>query len=134
MALTTMDSSLLIAAVAPWHAEHERADRALGGIGNLRVVGHVLWETYSWLTRSRPRTSPRVAAGLLRALPGPALVLSSAGHERLLDLVGSGEISGGATYDAVIAMTALEAGARLLSRDERAARTYRAVGIHFDLV
>ncbi|MBO0760460.1 MAG: hypothetical protein J2P40_04210 [Candidatus Dormibacteraeota bacterium] len=40
----------------------------------------------------------------------------------------------GAVYDALIAAAALEADARLLSRDERAARTYAAIGVQFELV
>ena len=134
MELTAVDSSLLIPAVVPWHMEHERADRAIGRLGNLRMIGHVLLETYSWLTRNRPRTPPPVAAGLLRTLPGPALVLSPEGHVRLLELAASGGLMGGAMYDALIAVTALEADARLLSRDERAARTYQAIGVRFELV
>src|SRR3984893_3036583 len=120
--------------MAPWHAAHERADQALGQTVNLRMIGHVLLETYSWLTRNRPRTPPVVAAGLLRALPGPTLVLSSEGHVRVLELAASRGMMGGAIYDALIAATALEADARLLSRDERAARTYQTIGVHFELV
>ena len=134
MALTTIDSSLLIPAVAPWHAHHARADEVLGVAGDLRMTGHVLLETYSWLTRNRPRTTPRVATDLLRALPGPALTLSAGGYLRVLDLAASRGMMGGATYDALIAATALEADARLLSRDERAARTYEAMGVDFELV
>jgi predicted nucleic acid-binding protein len=134
MALIAVDSSLLIPAVAPWHAEHRLADRTLGQVVNLRMIGHVLLETYSWLTGNRPRTPPLVAAGLLRAMPGPALVLSSEGHVRVLELAATGGIAGGAMYDALIAATALEADARLLSRDRRAAHTYEAIGVTFDLV
>jgi predicted nucleic acid-binding protein len=134
MALIAVDSSLLIPAVAPWHAQHTVADRTLGQVVNLRMIGHVLLETYSWLTSNRPRTPPLVAAGLLRAMLGPSLVLSSEGCVRVLELAASRGITGGATYDALIAATALEAGARLLSRDGRAARTYAAIGVSFELV
>jgi predicted nucleic acid-binding protein len=134
MALTAVDSSLLIPAVAPWHAQHARADEALGQTTNLRMIGHVLLETYSWLTRNRPLTPAPVAARLLRTLPGPALVLSPEGHVRVLELAASRGIAGGAIYDALIAATARDADALLLSRDERAARTYEAIGVHFELV
>ena len=43
-------------------------------------------------------------------------------------------ISGGATYDGLIALTALEHDLRLLSRDARAARAYRALGVDFRLL
>ncbi len=98
------------------------------------MIGHVLLETYSWLTRNRPRTPPPVAASLLRSLPGPALVLSSDGYSRVLELVAGGRIMGGAIFDALIAATALEADARLLSRDVRAAPTYQAIGARFELI
>ena len=134
MALTAVDSSLLIPAVAPWHSEHTGADRALGEIDDLCMIGHVLLETYSWLTGNRPRTPPRVAADLLRRMPGPRLVLSAEGHLRALELAGGSGIMSGAMYDALIAATALEADARLLTRDERAARTYEAMGVRFEMV
>jgi predicted nucleic acid-binding protein len=134
VALTAVDSSVLIPALARWHAEHLRADRALGEITDLGMIGHVLLETYSWLTRNRPRTPPLVAAGILGALPGPTLTLSPKGHLRLLALAATGGIMAGATYDALIAATAQEADALLLSRDERAARTYGAIGVRFELI
>jgi predicted nucleic acid-binding protein len=134
MGLTAVDSSLLIPAVVPWHVEHELADRVVGQATDLRMIGHVMFETYSWLTRNRPRTPPRAAARLLGLLPGPALVLSPEGHIRALEVAGEAGIMGGAIYDALIAATALEADARLLSRDERAARTYEAIGVKFELV
>ncbi len=134
MALTVVDSSVLIPAVAPWHADHRRVDGALGEVSDLAMIAHVLLETYSWLTRNRPRTPPHVALRLLNELPGPPLTLSALGHVRLLGLAGTRGVIGGATYDALIAATALEADARLLSRDERAARTYDAVGVRFELI
>ena len=42
--------------------------------------------------------------------------------------------SGGATYDGLIALTALEHDLELVSRDARAARTYRALGTHFRML
>lgn len=43
-------------------------------------------------------------------------------------------VSGGATYDGLIALTAIEHDLELLSRDRRAARTYRALGARFRLI
>lgn len=134
MGITAVDSSLLIPAVAPWHAEHARADRTLAKVRDLRLIGHVVVETYSWLTRNRPRTPPQVAATLLRALPGPFLTLSAEGYLRILGQVPGASIMGGAIYDALIGATALEADARLLSRDGRAASTYQAIGVDFELL
>jgi predicted nucleic acid-binding protein len=44
------------------------------------------------------------------------------------------EIIGGAVYDALVALTAAESDLRLLTRDERAARTYDRLGIAFQLM
>lgn len=134
MGVTVVDSSLLIPAVAPWHIEHSRADSLLARVGDLRLIGHVVLETYSWLTRNRPRTPPQVAASLLRALPGPFLTLSADGYDRILGHVAGASVMGGAIYDALIGATALEANAHLLSRDARAASTYQAIGVDFELV
>lgn len=134
MVLTAVDTSLLVPALAPWHAEHRRADELLGQTTNLRMIGHVLLETYCWLTRNRPRTPPSVASSVLRSLPGPAIMLSVEGHMQLLERASSQGVVGGAVYDALIAAAAMEADARLLSRDERAARTYAAIGVQFELV
>ena len=41
---------------------------------------------------------------------------------------------GAALYDALIAASAAEADARLLSRDARAASTYQAMGVRFEMV
>jgi hypothetical protein len=81
----------------------------------------VLLETYAFLTRNRPRVPVKAAAELLRAMPGPVVVLSVEGQRQLLDRVGAAGPVGGAVDDALIGATVLEAGTRLLSRDERAA-------------
>jgi predicted nucleic acid-binding protein len=79
--------------------------------------------------------SPAVARDWLKfAFAFPPLVLSPAGHERLLDLAVAEGITGGAVYDAVVAATALEAGATLLTLDQRAVLTYRAVGVAYELL
>jgi predicted nucleic acid-binding protein len=43
-------------------------------------------------------------------------------------------IVGGAVYDALIAATSREAGAALVSLDQRAARVYRALGVEHTLL
>jgi toxin FitB len=98
------------------------------------MIGHVLVKTYCWLTRNRPRTPPSVASSVLRSLPAPAIMLSVEGHMQVLERAASQGIVGGAVYDALIAAAAMEADAWLLSRDERAARTYAAIGVQFELV
>ncbi|HZU15638.1 MAG TPA: hypothetical protein VFD01_03390 [Candidatus Dormibacteraeota bacterium] len=45
----------------------------------------MLLETYAFLTRNRPRVPVKAAAELLRAMPGPVVVLSVEGQRQLLD-------------------------------------------------
>lgn len=132
--MIAVDSSVLVAAFASWHERHGQARQVLGGA---RVIGHALMESYSVLTRlPQPhRAPPDVAAAFLAESTAQAPLVLSA--ERWLDLPGrlaSLRVSGGAAYDALIAETAREADAVLLSLDVRAAPTYRAVGARYRLL
>lgn len=53
---------------------------------------------------------------------------------RLVEQAVAARLTGGAIYDALIAATANHAGATLLSRDRRAAATYEALGVEYELV
>jgi predicted nucleic acid-binding protein len=130
-----VDSSILIAALQEWHAAHESA-AAVMRRGQIRLPVHVLAETYSTLTggRVKPRTHPRTAAAALQRLPGPPLALSAAGYLATMRRVAEQGLVGGAVYDALVAVTALEAGATLVSRDRRAATTYAVIGVSCELV
>ena len=128
------DSSVLVAGFASWHERHGVAREALVGA---TVVGHALLEAYSVLTRLPPphRTPAAVAAAFLVELADTApLVLGGSSWATLPSRLASAGVVGGATYDALIAVTALEAGAELLSLDLRAAATYRSVGARYRLL
>lgn len=56
-------------------------------------------------------------------------MLSGARVRDLLPSLADSDILGGATYDALIGLTARESGTELLSCDRRAAVTYEAVGV-----
>jgi predicted nucleic acid-binding protein len=58
----------------------------------------------------------------------PFLTLSETGYQELLATVAARQILGGPSYDALIAFTAVEHQATLLSLDQRAVATYEAVG------
>ncbi len=105
--------------------------------GSRVAVAHTLAESYSMLTRSPVpfRLSPTQAWQLLEdAFPSEPLTLSGQGYRQVLRLVSDRGIVGGAIYDLLIARTALEADARLVSRDRRAAANYALVGVSFDLI
>ncbi|GAA5157281.1 hypothetical protein GCM10023321_35310 [Pseudonocardia eucalypti] len=61
-------------------------------------------------------------------LPGPRLVLESDAADDLPSRLAGLGIAGGATYDALIALTARHAGAELVTLDKRAHDTYRRRG------
>jgi predicted nucleic acid-binding protein len=135
MAMTTVDSSVLVAALQSWHAAHEPS-AAVVRAHDLRVGSHVLLETYSVLTggRSRPRSRPAAAVEALRRFAVAPMTLSDGGYLATLRRCAEKGVVGGAVYDALIAATARESGARLISRDRRAARTYDAIGVDHDLI
>ena len=60
--------------------------------------------------------------------------LSSAQAEELFIRLPSLGISGGAVYDALVGAAAVEHGVPLLTRDQRALRTYRALDVEVVLI
>ena len=101
------------------------------------IVGHVLVESFSVLTRlpAPYRLSAELAVELLES-NFQEMPLTMTPHDVMSFLAGlkRQRIIGGAVYDALIAATAREAGATLLTLDARAVRTYRAVGADARLV
>jgi predicted nucleic acid-binding protein len=129
------DTSLTIAALLADHPAHEAASEALAACTT--TIAHVAAETYSILTRLPPphRTEAGAAAGVLaERLPADHVTLTAGQHADAPKRLAAAGISGGATYDGLIALTALEHDLELLSRDLRAARTYRALGARFQLI
>jgi predicted nucleic acid-binding protein len=132
---TAVDSSVAVAAILADHEAHELAEDALSGATS--TIAQVAAETYSVLTRLPPplRVDPRDAAAIIEArLPSRWLTLDARGHRSALRRLGAATIAAGATYDALIALTASAHDTQLLSRDRRAARTYRALGTSFQLL
>jgi predicted nucleic acid-binding protein len=100
------------------------------------TVGHCLIEAYSVLTRlpEPQRVSADLAAQALERLVGDVHVLDATRTGALPGELRRRGIFGGAVYDGLIALTAAQFGATLLTLDARAARTYRACGIDFELL
>jgi predicted nucleic acid-binding protein len=134
--LNAPDTSVAVAAALPWHESHAAASAELGG-GEAALLAHVAVETYSVLTRLPPpqRVPPPVALAYLReTFDLPPVPLSADGYARLVEQAAEESITGGAVYDALVAATALEAGATLLTLDRRAVTTYRLLGAAYRLV
>ena len=94
------------------------------------LSGHALAETYSVLTRlpGDLRLAPVDASRLLSERFTSPLVLRAATSVRIADILSELGISGGAVYDALVALAAREHGADLATRDLRAKATYDIVG------
>jgi predicted nucleic acid-binding protein len=132
---TAADSSVTIVALLRDHPAHEAAARALAACDT--TIAHVASETYSVLTRlpAPHRADATSAAGVLDQRLAPTYAaLDASAHARAFGRLAAAGVSGGATYDGLIALTALEHDLQLISRDARAARAYRALGVDFRLL
>jgi predicted nucleic acid-binding protein len=130
-----VDTSVVVAGFASWHVGHKPALAALAR--GPRVPAHVLLEAYSVLTRLPPphRAPADVVSAFLRERFGeaPLSLPPRAYLELVVSMAGAG-LTGGAIYDALIASCARNAGATLLTRDERALPVYERVGVRYELV
>jgi predicted nucleic acid-binding protein len=133
--VTLIDTSVVVAAFASWHAQHRAADSVIDG--KARLVAHCAIEAFSVLTRLPP--PHRVAGDLVRdflaaRFPDPYVALDAPAYGTLIPRLVQLGISGGATYDALVAATARAARETLVSCDRRAAQTYERVGVEFRLL
>lgn len=129
--MIAVDSSVAIAAFGEWHELNEVAAAVVSEGVALPV--HAKLETFSVLTGFPPphRAAPVLVLEWLEdrfptILPSPS---PEAQHELLLRrLAAAGRIAG-AVYDGLVALTALAAGATLVTADARAAATYELIGV-----
>jgi predicted nucleic acid-binding protein len=132
----TPDSSIAIAAAAPWHEAHAAAVAALAS-DEAALIGHVAFETTAAMSRMPEgyRLAPDVVLEWLeRRFPSDWLALpSDAMQAALRAAVGHG-IRGGGLYDALVGATAAHHRHTLLSADRRAARAYAALGVDVSYV
>jgi predicted nucleic acid-binding protein len=130
------DSSVAIAAVAPWHEAHEQARAALTG-NEVRLPAHVAFEATSVLSRM-PKGRRIAAEVVLTALEQnflqPWLTMDAPGWQEALRRAVMAGVRGGALYDALIAATAASHDAEMVSTDRRALSTYRAMGVDVRLI
>jgi predicted nucleic acid-binding protein len=133
--MKTADTSVVVAAFASWHEKHEAARDALSP--SLRLIEHCALETYSVLTRlPAPHRAPAelVRQFLRERFPRPYLRLSAGAYRTFVLHLPDHEIAGGAAYDALVAATAAQAGADLLSCDRRAVPIYERYGVRTSLL
>ena len=133
--MRSADSSVTIAALVDDHPAHDAAADALAVCET--TIAHVAIETYSVLTRLPPPgrfDANMVVTALDERLPSTYLTLDANSFAKAPGRFAKADIAGGATYDGLIALTALEHDLELISRDRRAARSYRALGVRFTLL
>jgi predicted nucleic acid-binding protein len=121
----TADTSLAVAAFASWHERHEAARRVLDG--GVHLVEHCALETYSVLTRlpAPHRVRGDIIRDFIKArFPQPFLRLSAEAYRAFISGLPERTVVGGAAYDALVAATAAEHAAELVTCDRRAVLTY----------
>ena len=129
MTVVGVDTSVAVPLLVQTHAAHSEVVRWWGG-RELALSGHALAETYSVLTRlpGDLRLQPGDAARLLEDRFAEPFVLGTDAARHIPHTLGALDIAGGAVYDALVALAALERGATLATRDARARPTYEALG------
>jgi predicted nucleic acid-binding protein len=124
------DSSVTIAAAAPWHVAHEAAVSALAAERS-SLIAQVAYEMAAVMSRmpEGQRFAPAVVLEWLgRRFSDRWLVLTAAATRRALRAAVGYGIRGGGLYDALIAATAAHHEHTLVSADRRAAPVYAAFG------
>ncbi|MGI8517802.1 MAG: PIN domain-containing protein [Acidimicrobiia bacterium] len=125
-------------AVASLDASHEAHTVCREALLRLKpaLAGHAAFETFAVLTRMPPpaRIRPSQASEVLRLAFPERCWLSVDDSEKLWRRLADLELAGGSIYDAMIGAAARGAGRKLLTRDRRAVRVYRAVGADHVLV
>lgn len=132
---TLVDTSAAVALALTGHEAHERVMDALDG-RLLGLAGHAWFETFSVLTRLPPparRGHHEVATLLHRNFPESRFLSEHACHE-LTEWFATAGVAGGAVYDALVGQVAVVHDVPLMSRDRRAAETYRSLGATVELI
>lgn len=130
-----IDTSVAVPLLLASHGAHEMVRLWAAG-RSLVLSGHALAETYSVLTRlpGDARVSPADAVPLIDENFVQNIVLPpevTSGAHRTLASLG---VSGGATYDGLVALAARHHGLVLATRDARARPTYEAVGVRVEVI
>ena len=130
-----VDTSVAVAALDAAHTAHAWCRDAVV-THRPALAGHAAYETYSVLTRMPGDLDvdpPDAAAILAHVFPVVAWLEPHACSALLarLSVVG---LTGGAVYDALVGEAARAHGCRLLTRDQRARRTYDLLGVDYEVI
>lgn len=124
-----LDTSVSIPLLVQTHASHSEVAEWLDD-REVALCGYALAETYSVLTRlpGDLRLEPADAARLISERFTDPLLLGRRTSRRLPAILAELKIAGGAVYDAIVALAAVEHTATLATRDNRARATYELLG------
>jgi hypothetical protein len=130
-----LDTSAAVPYLMAGHVAHRATRRHLEG-KTLVLAQHSLAETYSVITRlpGDARVAPSDAVKLIDANFGAPMLLDPDVASTVHNFLAPLGISGGATYDALVALAVRSTKVRLATRDGRAAATYTALGVDVELI
>lgn len=129
------DTSVAVPTLDAGHAAH-RACREVVAARRPALAGHAAFETLSVLTRMPGPLAvdtPTAVSIITQVFPEVVWPASTQAID-LLERCGPLGIGGGAVYDALVGEAARLDGRRLLTRDQRARRTYDLLGVDHELV
>lgn len=130
-----VDTSVAIPLLVASHQAHAAvASWATGR--TLRLSGHALVETYSVLTRlpGDARVAPADAVLLIDDNFPEHLAFPSDRAGQVHREFARHGVSGGASYDGMVALASRENDATLATRDARARSTYEAIGARVEVI
>lgn len=130
-----VDTSVAVPLLVGSHDAHSAVRHwAMGRI--LGLSGHALAETYAVLTRlpGEARVQSADAVMLIDDNFAQHFVLSADSMATSYRELARCGVSGGATYDGLVALAAREHGVVLVTRDARARPTYEAVGVRVQVL
>lgn len=135
MTEVVLDTSVAVPLLVTSHVAHLSVSASLGD-RSAALAGHALHETYAVLTRlpGDARVAPADAVRLLGERFESAAVLDAGAARSAPAVLAAAGVSGGATYDGLVALAARSAGLPLATRDRRAQGTYGLLGVSVELL
>jgi toxin FitB len=129
-AVVAVDTSVAVPLLVAGHQHHAQVAAWARG-RTLCLSGHSLAETYAVLTRlpGDARLSAPDAFTLIDENFAQPLMLSARAARQSHRECANKGVTGGATYDALVALAARDHGVPLATRDARARSTYEAIGV-----
>jgi hypothetical protein len=130
-----LDSSAALALMNPGHALRGAVAERVRGF-RLGLAGHAAYETYSVLTRWPPphRISAAVAQRVIEANFPATRHLDADHSSSALAVLATAGVAARAVVDGLVALAARADDQLLITCDQRALSTYRALGVRLEIL